>query len=115
MIFSRISIFSAAVASLALTACTSGTHQISASAGSAQAGLAAQRRVAEAASHHGAEIEHGTSVMISEGNHHVVFPSSALILRDSDGVSVTVNGIVTRFSKDAKVDKSGVYHKYAAQ
>jgi hypothetical protein len=113
--FSRLGVVSAGVASLALAGCTTGTHQVSTSAGSTQAGLAAQRRIADTVAHHGREVEHGTSVMISEGNHHMVFPGNALIVRNGDGITVTVNGAVTRFSKNAKVDRSGVYHKYAAQ
>jgi hypothetical protein len=61
---------------------------------------------------HGAEIERGTTFMVSEGNYHAAFPAGATYKRTANGIVVTFNGVTRTFSSAARVD-IGTYHRYA--
>jgi hypothetical protein len=63
---------------------------------------------------HGAELESGTPLMITEGNFHLMVPPSALVQRSADGITVTANGVTRKFSTKASIVRGGEYHRYEA-
>jgi hypothetical protein len=61
---------------------------------------------------HGALIESGSTLMISEGNNHAAFPPGTKLVRTADGIVVTYKGVTRTFSSNAHVDV-GTYRRYA--
>jgi hypothetical protein len=61
---------------------------------------------------HGAEIESGSTIIVSEGNYHAAFPAGAKLVRTADGIVITYKGVTRTFSSTARVDV-GSYHRYA--
>ena len=68
---------------------------------------------ADDAGPHGAEIESGSVITITDGNVHKGYPASAIVERTADGVVVTLNGHRRNFSRAAIVSNGGSYHIYA--
>jgi hypothetical protein len=68
---------------------------------------------ADAGGPHGAEIESGSVVSITDGNVHMAYPASATVERTADGVAVTIGGKTRKFSRAATVTSGGSYHIYA--
>ena len=62
---------------------------------------------------HGAETESGIPVMVTDGTMHIMFPSSATIVRSASGVEVTSHGRTRHFSPAAFVTQAGTYHHFA--
>jgi hypothetical protein len=118
----RASGFSALVfAALALAAC-GGAHMGATSAPHASSGhnvapngTAGGRAAvsAEAAGPHGAEIESGSVISITDSNFHMAYPAFATVERTADGVVVSIGGKTRKFSRTATVATGGSYHVYA--
>jgi hypothetical protein len=62
---------------------------------------------------HGAEVESGSVISITDGNVHMAYPASATVERTADGVVVRINGKTRKFSAAATVSSGGSYHVYA--
>lgn len=70
---------------------------------------------ANASRPHGAEVESGTPMTITDGNVHIIIPPSATVVRTADGFVVTYStGRTRKFSKNAVAVVGGEFHRYAA-
>jgi hypothetical protein len=94
---------------VALSACGANTRERTMQASGATTAHADRQPEAFA---HGAEVEHGSSIIVSDGNYHAAFGPGATYARTASGVVVTFNGVKRTFSPTARVE-SGTYHRYA--
>ena len=107
-----------ALSALVLAACNAGTNAGTGTPGrntSANRIATSNARATDdtSAYRHGPETESGIPVMITDGNEHIMFPSSVTVTRSADGVRVTHNGRTRTFSATATITQAGNYHHFA--
>ncbi len=98
----------AALGAVLLAACGANSQGLQPSRAMSQS----SRAVESGSFAHGAELEKGAALMVSEGNQHAAFPPGATLKRTADGIEVTYKGVTRTFSSNARVD-IGTYHRYA--